>query len=303
MDTAASALGARLGPLGIWSDLNGLAVADALAFVREVEALGAGAIWIHEGLGREPFAVLGALARETTRISLGVGIASIYARDAVAAHAGARTIADLSAGRFVMGLGVSHRSSVAARGHAYDPPLRAMRRYLDAYEAAGSSVPGGADAPLVLAALGPRMLALAAERTSGAFPFLVPVQAVAEARRTLDAAGAAAGRAERPLLVVSMHAILGSGEGVLDAARATVSRYLVQPSYRDNLLRAGIESRAIETVDDGLVHALVATGDADALRERAAALHAAGADHVVAIPLSRAGRHGDLATAGAVLGR
>ena len=163
MDVTAD-LRTRLGPTGVWVNFDALPTADVLRFAGEVEALGYGALWVHETLGREPFALLGALAGTTSRIALGLGIASVYARDAAAAHCGARTIADLASGRFVMGLGVSHRSSVGVRGHEYGPPIETMTAYLDAYDGAPWTAVPGAEPPLVLAALGPRMLALAATR-------------------------------------------------------------------------------------------------------------------------------------------
>ena len=124
-----------LGSVGVFVGIAGVAPRELLTFAREVEDLGYGALWVNEPIGGEPFSVLGALAVHTSRIGLGVGIASTYARDASAAHAGARTLAELSGGRFVMGLGVSHRSSVETRGHAYGPPLTTMQAYLDAYDA------------------------------------------------------------------------------------------------------------------------------------------------------------------------
>jgi len=293
-------LRSRLGPVGTWSNFDGVATAGVLAFAREVEGLGFGSLWINESVGREPFALLGALAGATSRLCLGVGIASIYARDAAAAHSGACTLADLSGGRFVMGLGVSHRSSVAARGHDYAPPVTAMTSYLDAYDAAPWTGPDVVEPPLLLAALGPRMLGLAATRAAGAFPYLVTVAHVAEARRTLDEAARAAGRSDRPILVVSQAAILGSGQPVLDAARASITRYLGQPNYRNNLLRIGIPAADIDAVTDDLVAALVATGDAAVLRARVDEMRAAGADHVAVIPLSPDGRQADLSTARAL---
>jgi alkanesulfonate monooxygenase SsuD/methylene tetrahydromethanopterin reductase-like flavin-dependent oxidoreductase (luciferase family) len=143
-------------------------------------------------------------------------------------------------------------------------------------------------------------VALAATRTAGAFPYLVTTNQVREARRVLDAAADAAGQPERPLLVASLLAVLGQGPDVAAAARGSVTRYLAQPNYRANLLRGGILAEEIEAVADPLVRALVATGDADDLRERIAAMRAAGADHVAVIPLSPAGRQADLATARAV---
>lgn len=286
-----------LGPLGVWASFDSLPLDALFAFGAYAEELGYGTLWVNESVGREPFAVLGALARATSRLTLGVGIASIHARDAVAAHAGARTLAELSGGRFVMGLGVSHRSSVELRGHDYGSPRAALTAYLDAYDAAPWRGPEVADPPVVLAALGPRMLALAASRAAGAFPFLVPASYVEGARRTLDAAARAAGRPDRPALVVAQLAILGGGPHVLEAARGSVARYLAQPSYRDNLLRAGFAAHDIESVADGLVDALVATGDAAALRDRIGWLHAAGADHVALVPLSVTGQPADRATA------
>ena len=292
-----AALRAALGPVGIWAALDAVPAAQVLRFASEIEDLGFPALWVNESSGREPFAVLGALARGTSRLTLGLGIASTYARDAMAAHAGARTIADLSGGRFVMGLGVSHRSSAAARGHEYAPPLAAMRAYLDAYEAAPWTGPDVDDPPLVLAALGPRMLALAATRTAGAFPYLVTEAQVRDARRALDEANP---DGERPVLVASLLAVLGDGPEVRAAARGAVSRYLGQPNYRNNLLRGQFEEADIDTVSDSLVDALVATGGADELRARVAAMSAAGADHVTVIPLTPAGHQAALETARAV---
>ncbi len=293
-------LRAVLGPTGIWAALDGIPTNEVLRFAVEVEAMGHTALWINEGSGREPFAVLGALAVSTSRITLGLGIATIHARDATAAHGGARTVNDLSGGRFVMGLGVSHRSSASARGHDYAAPLPAMRTYLDAYEAAPWTGPAAADPPLVIAALGPRMLALAATRTSGAFPYNVTEAMVADARRTLDEAAATAGATAHPLLVASLPAVLGDPAEGIAAGRVLIGRYMGQPNYRNNLLRAGFLEADLDGPSDRLVKALVALGDADVLRSRIAGMHAAGADHVAVIPLAMSGRQADLATARAV---
>ncbi|HJW22629.1 MAG TPA: LLM class flavin-dependent oxidoreductase [Candidatus Limnocylindrales bacterium] len=289
-----------LGPVGIWASLDAIPIEEVLRFAGVVQDLGFGALWINESAGREPFAVLGALARSTSRLTLGLGIASTYARDATAAHSGARTIADLSGGRFVMGLGVSHRSSVVARGHDYAGPLATMTAYLDGYAAAPWSGPPVDDPPLVLAALRPGMLGLAAERALGAFPYLVDIGLVREAREILDAAAARVGQPDRPVLIVSLPAILGGKTAVREAATGLVRRYLGQPNYRANLRRGGYTEEDLDAISDRLVDALVATGDAATLRARVAALGEAGADHVAVIPLSAAGRQASLETAAAV---
>lgn len=289
-----------LGPTGIWTSFDAIPAGELVAFARAIEDLGFPALWVNESIGREPFAVLGALASQTSRIALGLGVAATHARDAAAARNGARTIADLSGGRFVMGLGVSHRSSAERRGHGYGRPLSAMSEYLDAYEAAPWSGPAVDEPPLVVAALGDRMLGLAATRAAGAFPFLVTAERVAHARRVVDATAAELGRPDRPVLVASQLAILGVGPAVDDVARKAVGRYLGQPAYRDNLRRGGFDDADIDALSDPLVEALVATGDAADLRARVAAMRDAGADHVAVIPLSPQGRQADLATARAV---
>jgi probable F420-dependent oxidoreductase len=295
-----AALRAALGPVGIWAALDGIPAGELLGFATTVEELGFPALWINEGSGREPFAVLGALSRATSRLTLGLGIATLYARDGMAAHAGARTLADLSGGRFVMGIGVSHRSSAGARGHEYTTPLPTMTAYLDAYDTAPWGGPAVEDPPLVLAALGPKMLALAATRAAGAFPYLVTEGMVRDARRILDeAAGPGAGPG-RPVLIATLPAILGGGPEVRAAARATVGYYMGQPNYRNNLARGGFTQADMDERTDALVDALVATGDEQDLRARVDGMRAAGADHVAVIPLSMAGRQASLETARAV---
>jgi probable F420-dependent oxidoreductase len=296
-------LRAALGPVGIWAALDAIPIAEVVRFAAAIEDLGFPTLWVNESVGREPFAVLGALASSTSRLTLGLGIASIYARDATAAHAGARTIAELSGGRFVMGLGVSHRSSVRARGHEYAGPVTAMAAYLDDYAAAPWAGPAVADPPLILAALKPRMLAMAATRTLGAFPYLVDVGLVREARQTLDLAAAAAGQPDRPVLIVSLPAVLGDGPAVEATARGLVKRYLGQPNYRTNVNRGGFSDDELDSVSDRLVDALVATGDQAALWGRVAAMQSAGADHVAVIPLSTEGRQASLETAAALAPR
>ena len=103
----------RLGPAGVWSAFDRLPVDEVLAFSRAAERAGYDAIWTQESAGRDPFALLGAVARSTERLGLGVGIAIIHGRDAVAMHAGAATVNEISGGRMLLGLGASHRDTVS----------------------------------------------------------------------------------------------------------------------------------------------------------------------------------------------
>jgi probable F420-dependent oxidoreductase len=287
-----------VGPFGLWSGYDRLPADEAVDIVRTAERLGYDVAWTQEGIGREPFALLGHLAARTERIGLAVGIAQTTARDAVAAHAAAATIHELSGGRMLLGLGVGHQEIRTVRGHAWLPPIEAMTAYLDAYRAAPylGPLPHG-EPPLVLAALRQRMQRLAAERTEGAFLYCVPVEAVTESRAILDEAARAAGR-PRPTLVVSQAVRLEADAGTARAAaRRYLTRYLSLPNYLANLRRLGFSSAELEMPGaDRVVDALVAWGSEDAVRRRLAAMRAAGADHVALIPLTAEGLHADRAT-------
>jgi probable F420-dependent oxidoreductase len=147
-----------------------------------------GSLWSWEVFGREALTNAGLLLSATRRMVVGTGIASIWARDPVAMAAAQRTLAEAYPDRFVLGIGVSHAPIVDARGHRYDRPLEAMRAYLDAMDAAPWQGPPLAEAPVrVLAALGPRMLELAAERSAGALLYNNPPEATAAARSVVGA--------------------------------------------------------------------------------------------------------------------
>jgi probable F420-dependent oxidoreductase len=296
----------RLGRLGVWSNLDHLAGTEVLSLAARVETLGLDALWIQEGAGREPFATLGALVTATSRITLGVGIASIYARDAAASHAGALTLGELSGGRFVLGLGVSHAWRVEGqRGHTYLPPLSAMRLYLEGYEHAPFQAQRPADEPpVVIAALRQRMLELAATRTDGAFPYFVPADYLARARATIDRAALEAGRTDRPSLVAALPSVMETEPAAARAiARRFMEPYLGMPNYLRNLAESGFREDDVALPgSDRLVDAIVAWGSANELRTRVDALHQAGADHVAIIPLGADGRHGNLALVEAIVG-
>jgi probable F420-dependent oxidoreductase len=160
------------------------------------------------------------------------------------------------------------------RGGRYDKPLTRMRAYLDAMDSAFYVSPRPAKEPRrVLAALGPRMLELAAERALGAHSYFVPVQHTAFARQVLG---------EGPLLCPEQAVVLCTDPALARAtARAHMATYLALGNYTDNLRRLGwAEADLAGGGSDALVDAIVAWGDADAVAERVRAHHAAGADHV-----------------------
>jgi probable F420-dependent oxidoreductase len=187
---------------------------------------------------------------------------------------GARALGEAYPGRFVLGIGVSHAPSVATRGGSYGKPVETMRTYLDAMDAATYAAPLPAEpAPMVLAALGPRMLELAAERTDGAHTYFVPVEHTVLARRHLG---------PNAFLSVEQTAVIHSDPGTArDIARAFCARYLSLPNYRNGLLRVGWSERDLDSGgSDRLIDAIVVQGSVDAVVERVRAHLDAGADQV-----------------------
>lgn len=277
-----------LGRLGAWGHLDSLPIRQAREYARRVDELGFGTLWVAETVGREPFALLGLLAAETTDVRLATGIVSIWGHDPQTTRMAALTLQEATDGRFVLGLGVSHpHLAQRLRGHTFDRPLSRMREFLAGYRSAiykGPMVEGWEEPPVLLAALREGMLSLAATDADGAFPYLVTPERVAWMRSVLDAARPA----PRPLLAVSMPAVLG-GDPDRDrqAARAYLAPYLRTPAYQAAWTAQGFgEDDWTRPGSDRLVDAMVAWGDAEALHAHIADLVAAGADHVAVIPLA-----------------
>jgi probable F420-dependent oxidoreductase len=276
-----------LGRLGVWTWLDALPARETAKFAQRVEALGYSTLWFPEAVGRDPFAFIGYLIPSTQRLVLATGIANIYARDPMTTNAVRKTLGELSDGRFVLGLGVSHAHLVASlRGHEYGKPVATMRTYLEgASKALYRAIEGKEEPPIVLAALRERMLRLAAERTRGAHPYFVPPEHTAKAREIL-------GRG--PWLAPEQKVLLETDPSKARAvARANMKIYLGLPNYQNNLKWLGFSDKDFEgDWSDRLVDAIVAWGDEEAIRKRIQAHYDAGADHVCIQPLRPDGQMG-----------
>jgi probable F420-dependent oxidoreductase len=243
-------------------------------FAREMERLGYGTLWVGEGLAQEIFGRSAMLLAATQKLVVASGIANIWARDATAMASGARTLAEAWPGRFVLGIGVSHAPMVKMRGHDYERPYSAMVAYLEAMAGAPYRGPDAPMPPLVLAALGPRMAALAGTKTAGAYPYFTTVPHVREIRSALG---------EDAFLAADLPIVFAAN---LAAARAIGDRhmkfYLGSDNYRRNLLRLGWPESALEPPgSDDLFEAVVAWGDLDRIETLTRARFDAGADQVV----------------------
>jgi probable F420-dependent oxidoreductase len=274
----------QLGRLGVWYFTDSLSAPEAAAFAQKVETLGYSALWIPEAVGREPFAHASWLLANTRRLVLATGIANIYARDAVAAKQGQHTLAEQSGGRFLLGLGVSHQPMVErVRGHAYETPVKTMRAYLERMKAAPYLGPRPPEEPpTVIAALGPKMLALARDMARGAHPYLVPPEHTAMAREVLG---------KGPWLCTEQKVLLErDASKARDVGRRAAALYLGLPNYRNNLIRLGFKESELDGGgSDRVIDAIVAWGDEQAIRKRVQAHLDAGADHVCIQPLNPAG--------------
>jgi probable F420-dependent oxidoreductase len=270
--TATSELRRAVGRVGVW--LFGRAMeADAPAIGRRIEGLGYPTLWVGGG-NTNPAALarLDDVLRGSERLIVATGITSIWAWEPAEL---ARRAGELAAGngRFVLGLGVSHQPLVEHLGRRYERPYSAMAAYLDELDAAGG------DVPVVLAALGDKMLTLSRDRSAGAHPYFTPVEHTARARRVLGA---------EPLLAPELAVVLDEDPVTARAtARAYAERYLALPNYAQNLLRLGYSADDLAGGgSDRLVDAVIAWGSAAAIAERVRAHLDAGADHVCIQPLA-----------------
>jgi len=270
----------NLKSIGVWAALDGLSAADAAKFAQRVEAWGYGALWIPEAMGREVLSSAAWLLANTGKLVVASGIANIYARDALAAASAQKGLNEQSNGRFVLGLGVSHAPLVKdLRQHEYGKPVSTMRTYLQAMAAAPyRSIPPASRPQTVLAALGPKMLELAAGLTDGAHPYNVTPEHTQEARSILG---------KGKLLCVELGVILETDASQARAiARKFLNLYMGLPNYVNNWRRLGFaDADFAGGGSDRLIDAVIAWGDEKAIRARIEQHRQAGADHICIQPI------------------
>ena len=258
-----------LGRIGVWSSAFWATGGEAQRAASELERLGYGTIWYPNGPAI--FDRARDLLDATDRIVVATGIANIWTHPAEQTASAHHALTAAHPGRFLLGLGVSHAHLVdQAQPGRYAKPVERMLAYLDALDTAPDPVPVNERA---LAALGPRMLAIARTRTAGAHPYLVTVEHTRQARQALG---------QGPLLAPEQAVFVSTDPAeARRVARFHLARYLQAPNYVNNWLRLGFTQDDIAGGgSDRLVDALVAWGDVDAIRQRVVAHLEAGADHV-----------------------
>jgi probable F420-dependent oxidoreductase len=263
------------GTVGIWTATHeSLPPGRSGEIASELESLGYSALWIPEAWGREAFTNSSLLLSKTSTIKIATGIANIWARDAVNASNAARTLNAAYGDRFILGLGVSHLPLVERmRGHRYATPLQAMRDYLTAMDAAPMlSNEGQHPYARVLAALGPKMLQLAADMTDGVLPYLVTPEHTAQARQAVG----------DKFIGVEQAVVLGEDrDEFLRRAHAHLEIYTGLDNYKNSWRRLGFTDE--DFVRGGtarLCDAMVVHGDEAAVLAKVNEHRQAGADHV-----------------------
>lgn len=253
-------LRAALGRYGIWRGRPGVPL-DAAA---EADRLGFGSLWA----GGSPAADLGGIEEildATQRIIVATGIVNIWTADVGQLAESVQRIDERHPGRFVLGIGPSHPERIEQAAKPYGP----LVDYLDELEQRG--VPGDR---IVLAALGPRITALAGERTLGAHPYFAPPAHTASSRAVLGAS---------PLLVPEARVALEPDPArARDLLRPGMAFYFPLTNYRRNLVRIGLTEEQLDPERDAAIDALAIWGDAGDVRAGLNAYLAAGADHVLA---------------------
>jgi probable F420-dependent oxidoreductase len=270
-----------IGRIGVFSvPLEVLPRVEGATFARRLEELGYTAVWTGEGLGtREIFTnAMGVLAG-SERIVFCAGIANVWGRDAVTTVTSTRTVQESYPGRFLLGLGISHREQVDPRGHAYGKPVETMRRYLAEMDGVPfvSPLPGEAamtePVERVLAALRPPMVRLAAEVSDGAHPYMTTPETTRLHRELLGP-----GRLLAPEQAFLLETDAAEARRV---GRVYLEWYLGVENFRKSLLWQGFaEEDVANGGSDRLVDAIVAWGDEEAVAARVQEHLDAGADHV-----------------------
>jgi probable F420-dependent oxidoreductase len=270
----------ELGRLGVWYPTDRLDASQLRALLQTIEGNGYSTFWYPEARGYESLALGSFLLAHSSRLMIGSSIANIYARDAFTASRGLATLNELYGGRFVLGLGVSHTPMVEGlRGHRYEKPVPAMRAYLDGIL---QDQGGGAGWPVVVAALGPKMLELAAARAHGAVPYNVTPAHTAQARAVLGPG---------KWLAVEQKVCLETDPARARAlGRAELARYLTLPNYRNNWLRLGLTEAELENGgSDRFIDAMVLWGDVGMVKRGLRGHLDAGATHVCVQPVHAQG--------------
>lgn len=276
-----------MGPFGIWlggPERQADTAAGQRGALRRLDAVRTyGSVWTGETVGgSDIYARLGVWLAATERLATGCGIANVWARVPEQAQAAGATLAEAYPGRFINGIGIGHRMQAGQVGGDYGTPLATMRDYLQRMDQeAQRSLLAAPPFPTVIAAVGPKMLDLAAESADGAHSYFVPTAHTAEARQRLG---------PEPLLIPEQSVLLDPTAETLAAYRHRLSLGAQMPHYRAGLKRFGLTDDDLDHQTDKFFDTVAVAGTPEHVAQRIIEHLDAGADHVLVSPF------GDLAS-------
>ncbi len=283
---------------GVFMFTEGIPADELKRTAQQIEQLGYGAVWYPEAIGREPVATAAFILSHTERLIAATGILNVYHREPMASAMAQQTLSELSGGRFLLGLGVSHSAFIEPHGQVYGKPVATMRRYVAALRQchteisvtrnlalegnAPQAVSKGAlgaittelgEMPLVLAALGPKMNALAAEIAQGSHPYNTTPE---HTRRTREILGPSAW-----LCPMQRVCLTTDARRARQIGRRVLGLYLTLTNYRNMLLTCGFSEDDMDNGgSDRLIDQLLGWGDETKIRAQVQAHLDAGASHV-----------------------
>ena len=278
----------NLGKLGVWFFLDSLSSQDSAETAKKIEELGYSALWLPETVGKNPLVLSSWLLSQTSNLVIATGIANIYNREPGVTLAAQHSLAEQSNGRFLLGLGVSHKPLVeGVRGLKYGPPVKTMNDYLEKMKASPyTAITHAEKPPTVIAALGPKMLELAASKCDGAHPYFSSPDHTAMARSIMG---------PDSWLCVEQKVILEEDPSkARELARAGATMYQSLPNYRNNWLRMGLTEEDINQSSDKFIDTTFAWGKPDQIQSRINEHFDAGASHVCIQPVHPNGKPGEL---------
>ena len=278
----------NLGKLGVWFFFDGTSSTSAAETAKRIESLGYGTLWIPETVGKNPMVLASWLLANTQNLILATGIANIYHREPGVTLAAQNSLAEQSDNRFLLGMGVSHKPIVeGVRGLTYGPPVATMKKYLELMETSPyTAITHSEKPPTVIAALGPKMLALAAEKTQGAHPYFTSPKHTHKAREIIG---------KDSWLCVEQKVILEEdADKARNLCRQTAKIYNKLPNYRNNWLRMGLSEDDIDSLSNKFIDTTFAWGSSKNIENRIKEHFEAGANHVCIQPLNPNGKAGDI---------
>ncbi|OUU74153.1 MAG: hypothetical protein CBC29_08420 [Methylococcaceae bacterium TMED69] len=271
--------------LGVFTFTDVMNSDDLKTFACRAEQLGYSRIWYPEAFSYESFCLGGYLLNCTKTIGVASGIANIYARDASASAMGYVSLNKLYQGRFTLGLGVSHAPFVEQRGHTYGSPVKEMSDYIKNMKLTFQSLEYKDERNIFIAALGPKMSALASAEVTGVFPYNITSAQVELSRKSMGSTGAIC--CEQKICLTS------DKNKAREIARTNLEFYLSLPNYQNNWLRLGFDSSDFKNGgSERFLDSMVISGDRIEIRDKLNEYFEKGADELVIQPLKANGQPG-----------